>query len=66
MSDVSVPLCPPFSYLEDADRLTRDHMSSVLAQVRPKLFAFLQQDPHSPLSKRPRRLMMMLQGLVSH
>uniref|UniRef100_A0A4W6DZQ4 Enhancer of mRNA-decapping protein 4 n=1 Tax=Lates calcarifer TaxID=8187 RepID=A0A4W6DZQ4_LATCA len=61
------------SYLEDAlmnldhgDPLTRDHMSSVLAQVRPKLFAFLQQDPHSPLSKRARRLMMMLQGLVNH
>ncbi|XP_071059553.1 enhancer of mRNA-decapping protein 4 isoform X2 [Pseudochaenichthys georgianus] len=61
------------SYLEDAvmnldhgDPLTRDHMSSVLAQVRPKLFTFLQQDPHSPLSKRARRLMMMLQGLVSH
>ncbi|KAA8590538.1 hypothetical protein FQN60_014472 [Etheostoma spectabile] len=61
------------NYLEDAvmnldhsDPLTRDHMSSVLAQVRPKLFAFLQQDPHSPLSKRARRLMMMLQGLVSH
>ncbi|XP_068588037.1 enhancer of mRNA-decapping protein 4 [Cebidichthys violaceus] len=61
------------SYLEDAvmnldhgDPLTRDHMSSVLAQVRPKLFAFLQQDPHSPLSKRARRLVMMLQGLVSH
>uniref|UniRef100_A0A7N8WN62 Enhancer of mRNA-decapping protein 4 n=1 Tax=Mastacembelus armatus TaxID=205130 RepID=A0A7N8WN62_9TELE len=60
------------SYLEDAvmnldhgDPLTRDHMSSVLAQVRPKLFAFLQQDPHSPLSKRARRLMMMLQGLKS-
>uniref|UniRef100_A0AAQ4PUA0 Enhancer of mRNA-decapping protein 4 n=1 Tax=Gasterosteus aculeatus aculeatus TaxID=481459 RepID=A0AAQ4PUA0_GASAC len=61
------------SYLEDAvmnldhgDPLTRDHMSSVLAQVRPKLYTFLQQDPHSPLSKRARRLMMMLQGLVSH
>lgn len=61
------------SYLEDAvmnldhgDPLTRDHMASMLAQVRPKLFAFLQQDPHSPLSKRARRLMMMLQGLVSH
>uniref|UniRef100_A0A8D3CZT5 Enhancer of mRNA-decapping protein 4 n=1 Tax=Scophthalmus maximus TaxID=52904 RepID=A0A8D3CZT5_SCOMX len=61
------------SYLEDAvmnldhgDPLTRDHMSSVLAQVRPKLFAFLQQDPHSLLSKRARRLMMMLQGLVNH
>ncbi|XP_047452618.1 enhancer of mRNA-decapping protein 4 isoform X2 [Mugil cephalus] len=61
------------SYLEDAimnldhgDPLTRDHMSSVLAQVRPKLFTFLQQDPHSPLSKRARRLIMMLQGLVNH
>ncbi|KAM3609289.1 uncharacterized protein V6R79_012488 [Siganus canaliculatus] len=60
------------SYLEDAvmnldhgDPLTRDHMSAVLAQVRPKLFTFLQQDPHSPISKRARRLMMMLQGLVS-
>ncbi|KAI3371658.1 hypothetical protein L3Q82_024222 [Scortum barcoo] len=59
------------SYLEDAvmnldhgDPLTRDHMASVLTQVRPKLFTFLQQDPHSPLSKRARRLMMMLQGLV--
>lgn len=61
------------SYLEDAvmnldhgDALTRDHMSSVLSQVRPKLIAFLQQDPHSPLSKRARRLLMMLQGLVNH
>ncbi|MEQ2231630.1 enhancer of mRNA decapping 4 [Ilyodon furcidens] len=61
------------SYLEDAlmnldhsDPLTRDHMSSVLAQVRPKLITFLQQDPHSPLSKRARRLLMMLQGLVNH
>ncbi|XP_060892264.1 enhancer of mRNA-decapping protein 4 isoform X1 [Labrus mixtus] len=61
------------SYLEDAvmnldhgDPMTRDHMAIVLAQVRPKLFAFMQQDPHSPLSKRARRLMMMLQGLVNH
>ncbi|XP_077566843.1 enhancer of mRNA-decapping protein 4 [Stigmatopora nigra] len=61
------------SYLEDAlmnldhgDPRTRDHMSSVLSQVRPKLFAFMQQDPHTPLSKRARRLMMMLQGLVNH
>uniref|UniRef100_A0A3B4AZ59 Enhancer of mRNA-decapping protein 4 n=1 Tax=Periophthalmus magnuspinnatus TaxID=409849 RepID=A0A3B4AZ59_9GOBI len=60
-------------YLEDAvmnldhsDPLTRDHMASVLAQVRPKLFSYLQQDPHSALSKRARRLMMMLQGLVNH
>ncbi|XP_072242786.1 enhancer of mRNA-decapping protein 4 isoform X1 [Leuresthes tenuis] len=61
------------SYLEDAvmnldhsDPLTRDHMASVLAQVRPKLIAFLQQDPHSPLSKRARRLVMMLQGIFNH
>ncbi|KAM6946368.1 enhancer of mRNA-decapping protein 4 [Aplochiton taeniatus] len=61
------------SYLEDAvmnldhgDPVTRDHMSAVLSQVRQKLFTFLQQDPHSPLSKRARRLMMMLQGLVNH
>ncbi|XP_068169630.1 enhancer of mRNA-decapping protein 4 isoform X2 [Antennarius striatus] len=60
-------------YLEDAvmnldhsDPLTRDHMTAVLAQVRLKLLAFLQQDPHSPLNKRARRLMMMLQGLVTH
>ncbi|XP_074533742.1 enhancer of mRNA-decapping protein 4 isoform X2 [Halichoeres trimaculatus] len=61
------------SYMEDAvmnldhgDPMTRDHMAIVLAQVRPKLFSFMQQDPHSPLSKRARRLMMMLQGLVNH
>lgn len=61
------------SYLEDAvmnldhsDPLTRDHMTAVVAQVRPKLFAFLQQDPNSVLSRRGRRLMMMLQGLVGH
>lgn len=60
------------SYLEDAvmnldhaDPLTRDHMATVLSQVRQKLFAFLQHDPHSPLGKKARRLMMMLQGLVS-
>ncbi|XP_041124346.1 enhancer of mRNA-decapping protein 4-like [Polyodon spathula] len=61
------------SYLEDAvmnldhgDPVTRDHMSSVLSQVRQKLFQFLQADPHNVLSKRARRLMMMLQGLVNH
>ncbi|KAM9854979.1 enhancer of mRNA-decapping protein 4 [Aulostomus maculatus] len=61
------------SYLEDAvmnldhsDHLIRDHMVSVLSQVRSKLSAFLQQDPHSPLSKRARRLMMMMQGLYNH
>ncbi|XP_051953826.1 enhancer of mRNA-decapping protein 4-like [Xyrauchen texanus] len=61
------------SYLEDAvmnldhgDPITRDHMSAVLSQVRQKILHFLQQDAHSPLSKRARRLMMMLQGLVNH
>ncbi|XP_062860187.1 enhancer of mRNA-decapping protein 4 [Trichomycterus rosablanca] len=61
------------SYLEDAvmnldhgDPVTRDHMSAVLTQVRQKLFQFLQQDPHSSLGKRARRLLMMLQGLVNH
>uniref|UniRef100_A0A3P9QD26 Enhancer of mRNA-decapping protein 4 n=1 Tax=Poecilia reticulata TaxID=8081 RepID=A0A3P9QD26_POERE len=61
------------SYLEDAvmnldhsEPLTRDHMSSVLAQVRSKLLAFLQQDPHSPLSKRARGLLLMLHGVVNH
>ncbi|XP_051916767.1 enhancer of mRNA-decapping protein 4 isoform X1 [Hippocampus zosterae] len=61
------------SYLEDAlmnldhgDPRTRDHMASVLTQVRPKFFAFMQQDPHSPLTKRARRLMLILQGLVNH
>uniref|UniRef100_A0A8C2A278 Enhancer of mRNA-decapping protein 4 n=1 Tax=Cyprinus carpio TaxID=7962 RepID=A0A8C2A278_CYPCA len=55
------------SYLEDAvmnldhgDPVTRDHMSAVLSQVRQKLLHFLQQDAHSPLCKRARRLMMML------
>lgn len=68
---ISFPVCL-CSYLEDAvmnldhtDPLTRDHMATVLTQVRQKLFAFLQHDPHSPLGKKARRLMMMLQGLVS-
>ncbi|XP_039619016.1 enhancer of mRNA-decapping protein 4 [Polypterus senegalus] len=61
------------SYLEDAvmnldhsDPVTRDHMSTVLSQVRQKLFQFLQSDPHNPLGKKARRLMIMLQGLVNH
>lgn len=61
------------SYLEDAlmnldhsDPRTRDHMASVLTQVRPKFYAFMQQDAHSPLSKRARRLMLILKGLVNH
>ncbi|XP_034033154.1 enhancer of mRNA-decapping protein 4 isoform X2 [Thalassophryne amazonica] len=57
------------SYLEDAvmnldhsDPLTRDHMASVLAQVKPKVSAFLQQDLHN---YQARRLLIMLQGLVN-
>ncbi|XP_060694158.1 enhancer of mRNA-decapping protein 4 isoform X1 [Hemiscyllium ocellatum] len=60
------------SYLEDAvmnldhtDPVARDHMGSVLNQVRQKLYQFNQAEPHSNLSKRARRLMMMLQGLVT-
>lgn len=52
--------------LDHGDPVTRDHMSAVLTQVRQKLFQFLQQDPHSALGKRARRLLMMLQGLVNH
>lgn len=51
--------------LDHTDPLTRDHMATVLTQVRQKLYSFLQQDPHSPLGKKARRLMMMLQGLVN-
>uniref|UniRef100_A0A8C5U3T5 Enhancer of mRNA-decapping protein 4 n=1 Tax=Malurus cyaneus samueli TaxID=2593467 RepID=A0A8C5U3T5_9PASS len=60
------------NYLEDAvmhldqsDPITRDHMGSVMNQVRQKLFQFLQAEPHNPLSKPARRLMIMLQGLVT-
>ncbi|XP_059507615.1 enhancer of mRNA-decapping protein 4 isoform X2 [Stegostoma tigrinum] len=60
------------SYLEDAvmnldhtDPVARDHMGSVLNQVRQKLYQFNQAEPHNNVSKRARRLMMMLQGLVT-
>ncbi|XP_067905643.1 enhancer of mRNA-decapping protein 4 [Heterodontus francisci] len=59
------------SYLEDAvmnldhtDPVARDHMGSVLNQVKQKLYQFNQAEPLSNVSKRARRLMMMLQGLV--
>ncbi|XP_053571881.1 enhancer of mRNA-decapping protein 4 [Bombina bombina] len=59
------------NYLEDAvmhldhsDPVTRDHMGTVMNQVRQKLFQFLQAEPHNPLHRPARRLMMMLQGLV--
>ncbi|XP_048828671.1 enhancer of mRNA-decapping protein 4 isoform X2 [Brienomyrus brachyistius] len=61
------------SYLEEAllnldhsDPVTRDHMSPVLTQVRQKLFQFLQQELHSPLGTRARRLLLMLEGLLLH
>uniref|UniRef100_A0A8C3UTJ5 Enhancer of mRNA-decapping protein 4 n=1 Tax=Catharus ustulatus TaxID=91951 RepID=A0A8C3UTJ5_CATUS len=60
------------NYLEDAvmhldqsDPITRDHMGSVMNQVRQKLFQFVQLELHNPLSKPARRLMIMLQGLVT-
>lgn len=52
-------------HLDQSDPITRDHMGSVMNQVRQKLFQFLQVEPHNPLSKAARRLMIMLQGLVT-
>lgn len=52
-------------HLDHSDPVTRDHMGSVMTQVRQKLFQFLQVDPHNPLQKPARRLMIMLQGLVT-
>lgn len=60
------------SYLEEAvmhldhsDPITRDHMGSVMAQVRQKLFQFLQAEPHNSLGKAARRLSLMLHGLMT-
>ncbi|XP_068811685.1 enhancer of mRNA-decapping protein 4 isoform X2 [Struthio camelus] len=52
-------------HLDHSDPITRDHMGSVMNQVRQKLFQFLQVEPHNALSKPARRLMIMLQGLVT-
>ncbi|XP_054696194.1 enhancer of mRNA-decapping protein 4 isoform X2 [Grus americana] len=52
-------------HLDQSDPITRDHMGSVMNQVRQKLFQFLQVEPHNTLSKPARRLMIMLQGLVT-
>ncbi|XP_072925993.1 enhancer of mRNA-decapping protein 4 isoform X1 [Hemitrygon akajei] len=59
-------------YLEDAimnldhtDPVARDHMGSVLNQVRQKLYQFNQAEPPNNVSKRARRLAMMLQGLMT-
>ncbi|KAM4722732.1 enhancer of mRNA-decapping protein 4-like [Rhinophrynus dorsalis] len=61
-----------FNYLEEAvmhldhsDPVTRDHMGTVMNQVRQKLFQFLQAEPQSALQKAARRLMIMLQGLIN-
>ncbi|XP_074865356.1 enhancer of mRNA-decapping protein 4 isoform X2 [Carettochelys insculpta] len=52
-------------HLDHSDPITRDHMGSVMNQVRQKLFQFVQAEPQNALSKPARRLMIMLQGLVS-
>ncbi|XP_070616456.1 enhancer of mRNA-decapping protein 4 isoform X4 [Erythrolamprus reginae] len=53
-------------HLDHSDPITRDHMGSVMNQVRQKLFQFLQVEPQNNLSKPARRLMIMLQGLVAN
>ncbi|XP_075043540.1 enhancer of mRNA-decapping protein 4 [Mixophyes fleayi] len=52
-------------HLDQSDPVTRDHMGTIMNQVRQKLFQFLQVETHSPLQKPARRLMIMLQGLVT-
>ncbi|XP_063801327.1 enhancer of mRNA-decapping protein 4 isoform X2 [Pseudophryne corroboree] len=52
-------------HLDHSDPVTRDHMGTIMNQVRQKLFQFLQVEPHTPLQKPARRLMIMLQGLVT-
>uniref|UniRef100_A0A452S547 Enhancer of mRNA-decapping protein 4 n=1 Tax=Ursus americanus TaxID=9643 RepID=A0A452S547_URSAM len=71
-SDLGTRTDLKLSYLEEAvmhldhsDPITRDHMGSVMAQVRQKLFQFLQAEPHNSLGKVARRLSLMLHGLVT-
>ncbi|XP_058135813.1 enhancer of mRNA-decapping protein 4 isoform X3 [Dasypus novemcinctus] len=71
-SDLGTRTDLKLSYLEEAvmhldhsDPITRDHMGSVMAQVRQKLFQFLQAEPHNSLGKAARRLSLMLHGLVA-
>ncbi|XP_010016036.1 PREDICTED: enhancer of mRNA-decapping protein 4, partial [Nestor notabilis] len=52
-------------HLDHSDPITRDHMGSVMNQVRQKLFQFLQVEPHNTLSRPARRLTMILQGLLA-
>ncbi|KAM9607423.1 enhancer of mRNA-decapping protein 4 isoform 3-T3 [Trichechus inunguis] len=71
-SDLGTRTDLKLSYLEEAvmhldhsDPITRDHMGSVMAQVRQKLFQFLQAEPHNSLGKAARRLSLMLHGLAA-
>uniref|UniRef100_A0A2K5P1Y1 Enhancer of mRNA-decapping protein 4 n=1 Tax=Cercocebus atys TaxID=9531 RepID=A0A2K5P1Y1_CERAT len=71
-SDLGTRTDLKLSYLEEAvmhldhsDPITRDHMGSVMAQVRQKLYQFLQAEPHNSLGKAARRLSLMLHGLVT-
>ncbi|KAM9047917.1 enhancer of mRNA-decapping protein 4 isoform 3-T3 [Megaptera novaeangliae] len=71
-SDLGTRTDLKLSYLEEAvmhldhsDPITRDHMGSVMAQVRQKLFQFLQAEPHNSLGKAARRLSLMLHGLMT-
>ncbi|KAM4018271.1 enhancer of mRNA-decapping protein 4 isoform 2-T2 [Anomaloglossus baeobatrachus] len=52
-------------HLDHSDPVTRDHLGNIISQVRQKLFQFLQVESHTSLHKAARRLMIMLQGLVS-
>ncbi|XP_077144240.1 enhancer of mRNA-decapping protein 4 isoform X2 [Ranitomeya variabilis] len=52
-------------HLDHSDSVTRDHMGSIINQVRQKLFQFLQVESYAALHKAARRLMIMLQGLVT-
>ncbi|XP_053305522.1 enhancer of mRNA-decapping protein 4 isoform X2 [Spea bombifrons] len=52
-------------HLDHSDPVTRDHMGTVMNQVQQKLFQFLQAEPHNPLNRLARRLVIMLKGLVT-
>ncbi|KAM9301724.1 enhancer of mRNA-decapping protein 4 [Gastrophryne carolinensis] len=52
-------------HLDHSDPVTRDHIDSVMTQVRQKLFQFSQLESRGTLQKSARRLIIMLQGLVS-
>ncbi|OCT82169.1 enhancer of mRNA-decapping protein 4-like isoform X2 [Xenopus laevis] len=52
-------------HLDHSDPVTRDHMGTVLSQVRQKLYQFMQAEPQNALQKPARRLLIMLQGLAT-